>query len=94
MPQTPRVISELFGTKSMGAIMGVGGIFMALGPAPGPVIGTLVYDRTGSYSLAFMIGGLSALASFGLIFPLRLPGRAGEASLRGGAVGDLSVEVH
>jgi len=76
MPQTPRVISELFGTRSMGAIMGLGGMFMALGPALGPVIGTLVYDHTGSYSLAFLIGGLGVLVAFGLVLLLKLPVRA------------------
>ncbi|RLC67714.1 MAG: hypothetical protein DRH97_04485 [Chloroflexi bacterium] len=81
MPQTPRIITELFGTKSMGAIMGVNGIFMSLGPALGPVIGTLIYDHTGSYSLAFMIGGLGALISFGIVILIKLPKRAGEVSL-------------
>lgn len=81
MPQTPRIVTELFGTKSMGAIMGVNGIFMSLGPALGPVIGTLIYDHTGSYSLAFMIGGLCALISFGIVILIKLPKRAGEVSL-------------
>ncbi|MEE8374172.1 MAG: MFS transporter [Dehalococcoidia bacterium] len=81
MPQTPRVISELFGTKSMGGIMGVSGVFMSLGPALGPVIGTLIYDHTGSYALAFLVGGASALIAFGLVLMLKLPARVGHASL-------------
>lgn len=73
--QTPRVISELFGTKSMGAIMGVNAIFTSMGPALGPVIGAFIFDQTGSYSLAFLLGGLSAFSGFGLYMVLKLPRR-------------------
>ncbi|UCG82174.1 MAG: MFS transporter [Dehalococcoidia bacterium] len=94
MPQTPRVIAELFGTKSIGAIMGLNGIFMSLGPALGPIIGTLVYDHTGNYALAFMIGGLGVLVSFGLILMLKLPKKSNEVSLRIQEVGNtLSIGV-
>ena len=94
MPQTPRVVAELFGMKSMGAIMGLVGIFMSLGPALGPIIGTLVYDHTGSYSLAFMMGGLGALISLGFILMLKLPNKTSEvAFLRKEVGGELSVGV-
>ncbi len=73
IPQTPRVIAELFGKDSMGAIMGVNAIFTSLGPAFGPVIGAFIFDQTGSYSLAFLLGGLFALCGFGLYMMLNLP---------------------
>jgi OFA family oxalate/formate antiporter-like MFS transporter len=41
----PRIVAEKFGTKSMGAIMGVCAIFVSIGPAMGPVFGAMVYDR-------------------------------------------------
>ncbi len=73
IPQQPRIIVELFGRKSMGSIMGLSNIFIALGPALGPVAGAAVYDYTGSYTYAFIMGGTSILAGLLLILLLKLP---------------------
>lgn len=72
LPQTPRIIAELFGTKSMGAIMGVNGIFGVWGPAFGPFIGAAIYDHTGSYKFAFLGGGVAVLIGLGLVLTLKL----------------------
>jgi MFS family permease len=72
LPQTPRIIAELFGTKSMGAIMGVNGIFGVWGPAFGPFIGAWIYDHTDSYKIAFLAGGVAVLIGLGLILTLKL----------------------
>ena len=72
LPQTPRIVAELFGTKSMGAIMGVSGIFAVWGPAFGPFIGAAIYDLTGSYTIAFIAGGVAVLIGLGLILMLKL----------------------
>ena len=72
LPQTPRIIAELFGTKSMGAIMGVNGIFGVWGPAFGPFIGAWIYDHTGSYKIAFLAGGVAVLIGLGLVLMLKL----------------------
>ena len=72
MPQTPRIISELFGKKSMGSILGISSLIGALGPAVGPVIGTVIYDRTGSYTGAFILGGIFTLTAFALFMSLNL----------------------
>jgi MFS family permease len=72
IPQTPRIIVEMFGTKSIGAIMGLIGLFGQLGPAFGPFIGAAIYDRTGSYTIALWGGGIAILMGLGLILTLKL----------------------
>ncbi|SPD73402.1 putative Major facilitator superfamily protein [uncultured Desulfobacterium sp.] len=73
VPQMPRMVSELFGVKAMGAIMGVSMLITTLGPALGPVLGGAIYDRTGSYSPAFLTGGGAILVALILIYLLRAP---------------------
>ena len=73
LPQQPRVIVELFGRTSMGKIMGFNNLILALGPAIGPVVGAAIFDRTGSYTLAFALAGSSIFFGFVLIMILKLP---------------------
>jgi MFS family permease len=77
VPQMPRMVSELFGLTSMGAIMGVSSLFTSLGPALGPVLGGAIYDRTGSYTPAFITGGIAILIALALIFVLKIPKKSG-----------------
>ena len=77
VPQMPRMVSELFGLKSMGAIMGVSMLVTTLGPALGPVLGGAIYDRTGSYTPAFITGGIAILIALVLISVLKIPKKAG-----------------
>jgi MFS family permease len=74
VPQNPRVIEGLFGTRSLGGIMGVSALLAVIGPGLGPVLGAMIYDHTGSYDLAFLVGGLCILAGFGLVLFLNLSG--------------------
>jgi MFS family permease len=76
VPQMPRMVSELFGVKAMGAIMGVSMLITTSGPALGPVLGGAIYDRTGSYSSAFLTGGCAILSALILIYLLRAPKKA------------------
>lgn len=73
VPQMPRMVSELFGLPSMGAIMGVSMLITTLGPALGPVLGGAIYDRTGSYTPAFVTGAIAISAALILIFLLKIP---------------------
>jgi len=77
VPQMPRMVSELFGLTSMGAIMGVSMLITTLGPAIGPILGGAIYDRTGSYTSAFITGGISILVALILIFVLKIPKKSG-----------------
>jgi MFS family permease len=73
VPQMPRMVSELFGLASMGAIMGVSMLITTLGPALGPVLGGAIFDRTGSYTAAFITGGISIIVALALIVILKVP---------------------
>lgn len=73
MPQMPRLVSELFGLKSMGGIMGVATLITSLGPALGPVLGGGIYDRTKSYSIAFVIGAVGILVGLSFLLLLKTP---------------------
>ncbi len=75
LPQRVRATSELFGIKSMGSILGISTTISSVGPAAGPVLGAAVFDRTGSYTLAFTIGSISILIAFVLLLTLKLPGK-------------------
>ena len=76
VPQMPRMVSELFGLKAMGAIMGVSMLITTIGPFLGPVLGGAIFDRTGSYTPAFITGGLAIIIAFILIFLLKMPQKA------------------
>ncbi len=76
VPQMPRMLSELFGVKSLGAIMGVGTLITTAGPAIGPKVGSKIFGSTGSYSLAFVSGGIAILIALFLIFILKPPKNA------------------
>jgi MFS family permease len=73
----PLSLAKLFGTSALGSILGVAGIFTAIGPAFGPVIGATIYDRFGSYFYAFILAGTCAVFSL-LIFMLILPQKQNE----------------
>jgi MFS family permease len=76
VPQMPRMVSELFGLPSMGAIMGVSMLITTLGPALGPVLGGAIYDRTGSYTPAFVTGAIAISVALILIIILKVPRKA------------------
>jgi MFS family permease len=73
MPHLPKVIAELFGRKSMGPIYGINNIFNSIGGAAGPVLAASFYDKTGSYTLAFIIGGGAIFIGSVLVFMLKFP---------------------
>ena len=64
-------VAEYFGMKSHGAIFGTIVFFGTLSGAAGPVIAGMLFDRFGSYDLAFMI--LAALAATGMLLAYSLP---------------------
>lgn len=51
------LIGDTFGVANIGKLIGVLGLSWAIGAGLGPVIGGLIFDKTGDYSLAFMIVG-------------------------------------
>jgi MFS family permease len=57
-PPVTALMADVFGLSKMGEIMGVLMISWGLGSATGPYIGGLIFDHTGGYELAFVLGGL------------------------------------
>jgi MFS family permease len=53
--QVTVLISDVFGVRSIGVLMGIIGVGWTLGAAIGPAVGGLVFDSTGNYGTAFLI---------------------------------------
>ncbi|MFC2058932.1 MFS transporter [Chloroflexota bacterium] len=53
------LLRYLFGTKSLGSIMGILTAVSTLFGALGPLVAGYIYDQTGSYSIAFLIAAVS-----------------------------------
>jgi MFS family permease len=70
------LIGDIFGTRSLGAIMGILIAGFALGAAIGPAIGGYIFDVSGQYFMAFVIGTFSILiTAFTIALIRRVPDR-------------------
>jgi MFS family permease len=69
----PLVSAELFGMKALGLILGVVELAWAVGGGIGPVLLGAVFDRTGGYSLGFVIAVV--LAAFSTLLTLTIKRR-------------------
>ena len=72
-PQFPALTAEILGLGHMGVLLGAISIFWGAGAALGPVLAGYVYDITGSYSSAFMVGGVAMLIATTIALILRMP---------------------
>ncbi len=69
LPLLTTWIAELFGLRTLGAILGVMLLFIALGNAAGPILTGHGFDVLGSYTIPFVVcGGLVAMAALLTIF--------------------------
>jgi MFS family permease len=59
----PGLIGSFFGTRSLGEIIGIIHAVSLTGGIIGPVLGGYIYDRSGSYRLAFLIAALAFLTA-------------------------------
>ena len=55
------LVSDIFGLRSLGVIIGVLSISWGIGAAIGPALGGLIFDVSGSYFMAFLIGAFAML---------------------------------
>lgn len=69
-----KAAAEVFGTRAIGAIMGVVGFGWRCGAALGPTAAGFIYDLTGAYTIAFGLGSAALVASLAF-FTLALPSR-------------------
>jgi MFS family permease len=67
-PLMPAVISDLFRGRHFGAIFGTLHVANALGGSIGPWIGGRIFDVTGSYRVAFVVGVATATVSTALLW--------------------------
>lgn len=52
------MVSEIFGTRSAGAILGLVTVAWAAGGIFGPILAGYIFDISRSYDIAFLVGGL------------------------------------
>ncbi len=74
----PATLRNFFGRSIIGTIIGLSLGLTQLGSITGPFIAGLVFDRTGSYNLVWLINGSVLLAAIPLVLSLKRP-RAGGA---------------
>jgi MFS family permease len=75
VPLIPAIDAEFFGTRNLGAIMGFVGLGSTISGAFGPFLGAYIFDLTGSYYLAFLLGALATVAATILAVPAKKPER-------------------
>jgi MFS family permease len=76
VPQVPGLIGYFFPGKSLTTIFGMSGAISSIGSMLGPLVGGLVWDRTGSYGMAFIIGASFWVLAILLAFLLKPPQKA------------------
>lgn len=57
------LISDTFGVKNIGTVLGLLEIGFGIGAATGPAVGGYIYDVSGNYTAAFIIGALAMLVA-------------------------------
>ena len=66
------LVGDTFGMKNIGAVLGTLGVTWGIGAAVGPWLAGRIFDTTGGYSLAFLLGAIAmAVAALLLSFVRR-----------------------
>lgn len=72
-PPTTAIVGDTFGLRHIGVILGALGISWGAGGALGPALAGYMFDTTGSYYSAFLLGMAAPLVMVILILSLRIP---------------------
>jgi MFS family permease len=64
------LVAEVFGLKSHGVILGIANVCGSIGAAGGPLLAGYMFDKSGSYSIAFIV--CIAVAVIAVVFTLLL----------------------
>jgi len=67
------IIADYFGVKFYGGILGLMEIAVGIGAATGPVLAGYIFDATGSYELAIIIGAVALFIAMGLSLIIKEP---------------------
>ncbi|MFC2014303.1 MFS transporter [Chloroflexota bacterium] len=62
-PPMTALVSDIFGLRSIGVIMGALNVAWGIGSAVGPAVGGLIFDVSNNYSVAFLAGAIAVLIS-------------------------------
>jgi len=73
VPLLPVIAGGIFELKSIGEIVGFQMLGVAIGGAIGPALGGRIWDVTGNYHLAFMVGGICTIIALILLAFIRAP---------------------
>jgi len=69
----PAIISDYFGTEFHGSIFGMVMLAIAPGGATGPLLAGYIFDITGSYNIAIIIGAAVFLVAMGCSSVIKPP---------------------
>ncbi len=72
-PPLAAIIGDVFGMRNIGVIMGVLVIGWGTGAAIGPALAGYLFDNTGNYFSAFLVGMVTTLIAAILIFLVKQP---------------------
>jgi len=72
-PLFPAVVGDWFGMKFHGSIFGTLSLAVAIGGAIGPLLAGYVFDSTGSYDIAIIVGAVALFIAAGCSFIIKTP---------------------
>lgn len=65
------LVGDVFGLSRIGMIMGITASMWALGAAVGPALGGIIYDVSGYYATAFIVGAAGLLIAVALLTKIK-----------------------
>ena len=72
-PLFPAVVGDWFGMKFHGSIFGTLSLAVAIGGAVGPLLAGYIFDATGSYDIAVIVGAAALFIAAGCSFVIKTP---------------------
>jgi len=73
VPLVPAVVGDWFGMKFHGSILGILSLSVGIGGAIGPLLAGYVFDITGSYDIAIILGAVALFIAAGCSFIIKTP---------------------
>mgnify|MGYP000176878995 CR=1 FL=1 len=78
-PPLMSLVPDIFGTYRLGAVFGAMDAAFGVGAAVGPAIAGFIFDVSGEYTAAFLLGAALMAATVLLVLPLRSEKKSGPA---------------
>lgn len=73
VPQFPGIVGFFFGSTSLASLIGLCHGLSIIGSSMAPFVGGLIFDKTGSYTIAFLIAGIASFIAAVLALLLKPP---------------------